>query len=285
MGSPLHLLYLDDSGDDGRSPASSSHFVLGGLSIRDDEWRPLAKQVDALVEKHLGKEAARTELHGSDMLSGRGFYRGVPAATREALFTEVLTEIGRIASRLTLFFVVIHKQSLPVTRGVRVVATLQLCQRFNSHLTRSGGHAGRGILICDEHASKGQIKSLVAVIHSAGMPKQLRDNLVETAFFVESHESRVLQVADLLCHSVFRFVALADDRFFHLFERKINRGKKPGTEKVIHYGFRYVATTPEAGLGRKLPFKHLTVAPKTGLPVGSFLKVEDLEKELTQHGM
>ena len=280
----MHLLYIDDSGDDGRSPASSSHFVLGGLAIRDADWKSLVLRVDELVAKNLGIVAAKVELHGSDMLSGRGFYRAVPATTRETLFKEVLEEVGRTDSRLSLFFVVIHKDSLPVTRGVRVVATLQLCQRFNSYLTRVGA-AMRGILICDEHASKGQIKSLVSVIHSGGVPKQLRDNLIETAFFVESHESRVLQVADLLCHAVYRFVAAADDRFFHLIERKIDRDKKPGTTKLVHYGFRYIATTPQAGLTRTLPFKHLAVAHKTGLPVGSFLNVEELEKELSQHGM
>ena len=285
----MHLLYLDDSGDDGRSPASSSHFVLGGLAISDSEWAPLVARIDTLVAKHLGAAASKTELHGSDMLSGRGFYRAMTAAARETLFQEVLEEVGRAESRLSLFFVAIHKDSLPVTRSVRVVATLQLCQRFNSYLTRIGSFGTRtherGILVCDEHASKGQIKSLVSVIHSGGVPKQLRDNLVETAFFVESHESRMVQVADLLCHTLYRFLTAADDRFFHLIERKIDRDAKPGTSKVVHYGLRYIAATPDTGLARQLPFKYLTVAPKTGLPVGTFLQVDELEKELAQHGM
>jgi len=70
----------------------------------------------------------------------------------------------------------------------------------------------------DEHASKGQVKSLVAVIHSGEVPKQLRDNLVETAFLVESHELRMVQVVDLLCHTLYRFLTAADDRFFHIID-------------------------------------------------------------------
>lgn len=202
----------------------------------------------------------------------------------------MLQEIGRPESRLSLFFVVVHKDSLPVTRGVRVVAVLQLCQRFNSYLTRVGAYIKKthcpGMFICDEHAAKGQIQSLMSVIHSGGIPKQLRDNLVETAFFVESHESRLLQVADLLCHTVYRFVANRDSRFFQLVERKIDRDMQPGTKKkVVRYGFRYIAKAPDAGLAGPLPFKHLALAAATKLPVGSFLHVDELQKELTAHGL
>ncbi|MEX2156015.1 MAG: DUF3800 domain-containing protein [Gemmatimonadales bacterium] len=285
----MHLLYLDDSGDDGRSPNSSGHFVLGGLTISDREWRPLVARVDAIVTKHLGAAGAKTELHGSDILSGRHVYRAMDPAKREALFRDVLTEVGRKESRLSLFFVVVHKESLPVTRGVRVVALLQLCQRFNSYLTRIGAYSKRahspGMLICDEHTAKGQIQSLMAVIHSGGLPKQLRDNLIETAFFTESHESRVLQVADMLCHTVYRFVTERDERFFHLVESKIDRDTEPGTKKLVHYGFRYIAKSPETGLVGPLPFKVLHPTATTRLPQGSFLKVDDLERELAAHGL
>src|SRR3989454_6307739 len=258
----MHLLYIDDSGDDGRSPASSAHFVLGGLAIDDREWRPLVGRIDAIVEEHLGAAGRKTELHGSDMLSGRGVYRSMTPEKREGLFQAVLKEIGRPASRLSLFFVVVHKECLPITRGIRVVAVLQLCQRFNSYLTRVGAFKKKthspGMLICDEQAAMGQIKSLMSVIHSGGIPRQLRDHLIETAFFVESHESRLLQVADLLCHTVYRFVANRDSRFFQLVERKIDRDTQPGTKtKVVHYGFRYIAKAPDAGLAGPLPFKHL----------------------------
>jgi Fe-S cluster assembly scaffold protein SufB len=290
----MYLLYIDDSGDDGRSPASSSHFLLGGLAIRVSAWRGLVQRIDKLVVKHLGDQAVKVELHGSDMLSGRNFYRSVPSATREALFHEVLEEIGKPTSPASLFFVVVHKGSLPVTRGVRIVATLQLCQRFNAFLTReSEGKEEHGLLICDEHTQQSQVKSLLAVIHSGGLPRQLRDNLIETAFFVESHESRVLQAADLACHAVYRFITQGDDRFTHLIERRIvrdterRRDKRTGkaSQITLHYGLRYIAADPASGLSRVLPFKHLRVTKTTNLPRGSFLPVGELEKELTQHGM
>jgi hypothetical protein len=288
----MHLLYIDDSGDDGRSSASSSHFLLGGLAIEANEWRGLVRQIDALVVKHLGPAGAAMELHGSDMLSGRNKYRSVPSATREALFHDVLSEVGKPASPVSFFFVCIHKDCLPVTRNVRVVATLQLCQRFNAYLSRKGKDH-HGLLICDEHAQQSQIKSLFAVIHSRGLPHQLRDNLIETAFFVESHESRILQVADLACHALYRFITQKDDRFFHLIENKIVKDIETRTDKrtkkrskqTVHYGLRYIAAKPENGLSRELPFQHLSVTTLTKLPVGSFLNVEALEAELSQHGL
>src|SRR5207249_565182 len=150
------------------------HFVLGGVAIDDSQWQPLTGRIDAIVEKHLGAANKKTELHGSDMLSGRGAFRAMIPAKREALFRDVLEEVGRRESRLSLFFAIIHKDSLPVTRGVRVVAALQLCQRFNSYLTRVGAYGKKrrspGMLIFDEHTSKSQIKSLLAVIHAGGLP-------------------------------------------------------------------------------------------------------------------
>ena len=255
----MYLLYMDDSGDDGRSSASSSHLLLGGLAIKASAWREMVGRIDGIVAKHLGADRAKTELHGSDILSGRGIYRGLLPAAREALFSEVLTEIGKPDGGVSLFFVVLHKECLPVTRNTRVVATLQLCQRFNAFLPRAGNH-GPGLLICDEHAAQSQITSLISVIHSEGLPRQLRDNLIETAFFVKSHESRILQVADLACHAFYRFITQDDDRFVHLFEDRIVRaderrkpqgkGKKKGMPVTVHFGFRYIAAQPTDGLTR-----------------------------------
>jgi len=291
----MYLLYIDDSGDDGRSPSSSTHLILAGLAIRASHWRNTVGRIDGLVAKHLGANRAKTELHGSDMLSGRNIYRGITAAVREALFEDVLREIGADDSGISLFFVVLHKECLPVTRNPRVVATLQLCQRFNAFLTRSGKDEP-GILICDEHAAQAQITSLMAVIHSGGLPRQLRDNLIETAFFVKSHESRLIQAVDLACHAFYRFVTQKDDRYVHLFEDRIvralerrtnknQRAKKKAQSVEIHFGFRYVAAAPTNGLNRELPFQRMKITPKTKLPVGSFLNVADLEKELTDHGL
>lgn len=286
----MHLLYIDDSGDDGRSGSSTSHFVLGGLTIQDWNWHPLVKRIDDIASQYLGRDGSRTELHAYDMLAGKGAFRKISPNVREELFKAVLGEVGRKESRLSLFVVVVHKDSLPITRSVRVVSTLQLYQRFNSYLTRAGAYRQktqeRGMLICDEHTSRQQVQSLVAAIHSAGVPKQLTDNLVETAFFVESHQSRVLQLADLVCHAAYRFVTVQDDRFFPIVERKIDRDKKlGGGNHVVHYGFRYIASTPDAGLPGPLPFKELRVTSTTSLPAGSFLPVKELESELMQHGL
>lgn len=287
----MHLLYLDESGDDGRSAASTSHFVLGGLACRDWDWHRLTGVVDTIAQNHLGPVRGRSELHGHEILSGRGAFRKLSEHERETLVTDVLTEVGRKECQISLFFVVVHKNSLPVTRGIRTIATLQLCQRFNSYLTRVGAYSKQteehGMLICDEHAARGQIQSLMDAIHSGGLPKQLRDNLVETAFFLESHRSRVLQVADLLCHIVYRFVTANDTRFFHLIERKIDRDVKRnrfGQKRVVHYGFRYIANQPTDGLNTIPKFQHLECT--TGwLPRGSFLKVSNLEQELAAHGL
>ena len=286
----MHLLYIDDSGDDGRGPASTTHFVLGGLAIHDSQWRPLVRRIDAIAAKHLGSDSASVELHGSDILSGRRHFRRMTPVQREALVTDVLAEVGSKERRLSLFFVVVHKASIPVTRDIRLLATLQLCQRFNSYLTRIGTYGRpstkRGMLICDEHTSKNQITSLMGIIHSGGLPRQLKDNLIETAFFADSSSSRLIQVADILCHSVYCFVTRSDDRFFHLVERKIDRGRKsePGS-RPIHYGFRYIAEAPDAGLGSPLPFRHLAVTESSRLPKGSFLQVAALERELAAHGL
>lgn len=246
-----------------------------------------------LVTLHLGRNGAATELHGSDMLSGRNAFRRIPAATREALFQAVLAEVGARTNSLSAFFVVVHKDSVPVTRNVRTLATLQLYQRFNAYLSRVGAYRKRsqehGMLVCDDHASRGQIQALMSVIHSGGVPKQLVDNLIETAFFTDSRQSRLLQVADLLCHATYRFIEGRDCHYFHEFERKIDRNLDPkrktrrGKPQMVHYGFRYVATGPEVGLEAPLQFKYLDLSATTRLPVGSFLEFAQFEAELRAH--
>ena len=99
----------------------------------------------------------------------------------------------------------------------------------------------------------------------------------------------MLQVADLLCHAAYRFVAGRESRFFHLIERKIDRDvdkkrvTRAGKPQMVHYGFRYIATAPDAGLTNCLQFKHLALSATTKMPVGSFLHIDELEKELSGH--
>jgi hypothetical protein len=45
----MRLLFLDESGDAGMG--GTEHFVLGGVIVRADQWKPLNVQLEALKKK------------------------------------------------------------------------------------------------------------------------------------------------------------------------------------------------------------------------------------------
>ena len=76
----MHFLYVDESGDTGAKPGSSSHFILCGLLIHHASWhhaRQATKAMRQRLEDKFGFPQL-AELHASEFLSKNGMHFGLP---------------------------------------------------------------------------------------------------------------------------------------------------------------------------------------------------------------
>ena len=281
----MHLLYLDESGDEGRGIRSDPHFILSGLAIHESRWYTVSTAVTRALEQALG--TSNIELHANPLMQGKAApYRKFSYKLREQAYRDVLETLGRKAAQLSIFTVVVSKPDVAVTRSIRLVAVWEICRNFNAFLERvseySGDAYGRGMIVLDATNESRRIKDLVDAIHDAGLPGHKRLRIVETAFFAKSDDSRLLQAADLVCHTTMQLVRNRSNTHFATVERKIDRFVVPGAKRCVHYGFRYIAKNPPS---TTLPFRYLDMDPETGLPYGSFLNITDLERDLSNAGL
>jgi len=226
----VYVLYIDESGDGGIHPSSSKHLVLAGAAMHEGHWRGLTATLDATQKSYFPLAGSNVEFHASDLRTGRAAFRGMPPATREKLMLEIYTAIAR--SRLTLFAATIEKNSLiSKYKGAAEpydTAFEGLCTMFNYFLRRIQSHTGnvlRGIVVLDESrpSLSKQIRMLLTKFLASGTRWAPMTNLIETAFFFDSRNSRLMQVADFTSYAIYRWYEAGDDTYLRIIHRKFDR--------------------------------------------------------------
>ena len=130
----MYVLYLDESGNPD-NPADR-HFVLGGAAVFEQTTFFLSRDFDNLQRKHW-PSSQPIEFHASPIRSGKGFWRNVQAAEREA----VLDELGVLIKNsnkngVVLFAAVVEKDAKVYGEDAVKLATEQVVKRFDTFLTR-----------------------------------------------------------------------------------------------------------------------------------------------------
>lgn len=195
----MYVLYVDESGRSGLLDPDQPFHILGGLAFHDSQWkaieRDLIARVDALIPPPRPPD---WEIHMAHIFHGKGHFRGMPRTTREALVEAVIDLFGVYA--MTLFMMVIDKPAL-VTKYYYPVPPAQLAyeymiERFDRYLSHQDDRLG--MIVSDDQ--KGEEKTIRAA-HEAyrrrGTSQQRIDHVVETPFFVPSHNSWMIQIVDV----------------------------------------------------------------------------------------
>ena len=232
----MYILYVDESGDGGSHPSSSRHLVLSGAAMHEGQWRRLTAALDSLQRSHFPQAGSNVEFHASNLRTGRGLYRNMPAAQRTRLMNEVYEVVSKTRQGLTLFAAVMEKQALMYKYNGQVEpyerAFEGLCTMFNYFLQRMQKQTGnvlKGIVVFDEarpSLSK-QIRLLLMRFQAGGTRWATMTNLIETAFFFDSRNSRIMQIADFCSYAVYRWYEAGDDYYLRKIEHKFDReGKK-----------------------------------------------------------
>jgi hypothetical protein len=220
-------MYVDESGDPGliipgtplaRQP--SRHYILTGFIIPASEWRTyLAEIVDIrrYIKKHYGL-LMRIELHGSEIVRPpkRSVYRAIGSMrNRIKLYEEILDLVVARMPNATIINVNLNKlhpkyASGLTTKDVQALAWSRLIQRFNTYLQRSCD-GDLGMIFADE-TNELKIRGLLRKMrvfnpvpsHFGGTYPATVDNIVEDPVMRKSHHAYFVQIADMICYSLFR---------------------------------------------------------------------------------
>lgn len=195
----MYFLYVDESGKSGlRDPVQPFH-VLGGLAVSDASWlameADLNARIDALVPP---PRPHQWELHMTDMVNGKSWFKGMPRSTRRALADAVLDVIEK--HEPTLIFTIVDKAAHLARYGGNALAPedytyVLMIERFNHFLGRRGEV---GVIVSDDQkGSEDTIREAHSRYRTSGTGYAKIEHVIETPFFAPSHWSRMLQIVDV----------------------------------------------------------------------------------------
>ena len=148
-------MYVDESGDTGRKPGSTSHFALSGIVVHESRWRDFL-QVLIDFRKTLRTVyglPVRTEIHAVEFISKRVL--NLAKHDRLAILRNTLDELAKI-DFISITNVIVAKQGKPSNYDVFDAAWGTLFQRFENtmqHGNFPGGHSrDHGMVITDATA-------------------------------------------------------------------------------------------------------------------------------------
>jgi hypothetical protein len=212
----LYLLYVDDSGsvDDKKC----EHCVLAGFAVYETKTFWIERAINNIVAKYL-PTYPDIEVHGSPMRSGKKEWRGIPAATRQAIIMDILNLIPPDHG-IRLFASVIAKNKTPNPDGISDDLFTQVASRFDMFLGRvyknsDMKNAQRGIAIFDDSRNELSFQRLSHIFTKTGNYWGNRlNNFAEVPLFLNSKMSRLIQLADLIAFAIFRNFEYNDSQYF-----------------------------------------------------------------------
>jgi hypothetical protein len=212
----MYLLYSDESG--AVSDPNQNHFVLAGVAIFERETHWAEQDLNAIAARFRPQDPYSIELHGSPMLSGNKVWRKFSKQSRIDAIIDALNIIN--TRKLHLFCNIVLKSKISGNDPVEHTFE-QLSSRFDLYLRRlylKYNKAQRGIIIFDKATTEQRIQTLAREFKYSGHTWGQLKNYAEVPAFLDSKASRLIQLADLVAFSMFRYYERNDNRFYNVIQ-------------------------------------------------------------------
>lgn len=210
----MHLLYLDDSGAVGN--AGEQYLVLGGVSVFETQSHHITTKLDRLAATINLDDPHGVEFHASETFSRRRHpWKALSQDDARDTIKAVLDVLGNARDTVRAFACVVHKDSYP-NQDPMEIAFEDLCSRFDRYLRRlrAGDNTQQGLVILDKSAHETTLQRMSVEFRTLGTQWGVIRNLADTPFFVDSHASRLIQLADHVAYAVFRRYQAGDTQYF-----------------------------------------------------------------------
>lgn len=221
---PMHLLYLDDSGS--VSDKTDRYVVLAGFCVNEKQTHWIDKGMNELVRPYAGEDVYSWEFHGTDMRDkGRKIWRILPYEKRKEILLSALSLITE--NNLRLFAAVIDKTTCSPEDDLTKLLFEQTTSRFDLFLSRINfkkrtSIKEKGILIVDRAKKELEIQKLSLDFKHCGHTWGKLKNMAEVPLFLDSRSSRLIQLADLIAFSIYRYFEYGDDECYNLIRKNFD---------------------------------------------------------------
>lgn len=203
----MNLIYLDESGNTGVNLRDSEQpvFTLCALLIPETKWHLIDAEIQNIIESLTPFDfRGDFEIHAKDLRNGTGAWKGIPHQVRidcrDALFGVLVRHEVRLFAKSTekkQYASWCHRNfGSDIVVNPHIPAHVLVSQTLNQYL-KGLGDRELGILIHDENKDVDkEIETFIRILQAdSGILKLER--ILEKGFFINSKQSRFLQMADL----------------------------------------------------------------------------------------
>lgn len=216
----MNLIYIDDSGNTGKKldDALQPLFVLGGFIIDENIWKSVDKEIYNIKSKY---DINDMEIHSIEIMNGKKGtpYKDWDYAKKLTFFEEVLGLIKKYDLKVIYFSVKKEnfKSYFQSKYGKEfeqqfnispyLLAFSYILQISDAYLLKQDCN---GMLILDEQDEwkKPANKTFNILTTLADEPEVHVEKLLDRSFFVDSSESNMIQLADMLAYTTKRYLEI-----------------------------------------------------------------------------
>jgi hypothetical protein len=200
-------MYVDESGDPGKAPLSSPHFILSGLIIHINDWEYYLKKLKQFrlkIKQTFGLNL-RTEIHAAELIRIQKLseYKRIRKSDRLSIIKEYCTELPNIFDRAALINVCLNIKDFR-DEDIFNLAWSRLFNEYNNYLIKK---QSCGLIISDD-TSNVKLMTLQRNLNqsSISQPSEERilTNIIEDTFYRQSNQSYFLQSCDVIAHMLYR---------------------------------------------------------------------------------
>lgn len=209
----MYLMYVDESGDPGKSVGSSEHYILSGLIIKYTDWATtltLLKRFRKYLSKKYGL-GIQTEIHATQLLRIKDIeaYKSINKSNRLRILQEYATYIPKIFKECKIINISFKKSELDLVEDIHHLAWKRLITRYDSYLKRTV--KDEGMIFSDE----GNEKSMRLLLrkmrifnptpsHYGGTYNARVTRIIEDVSFRKSNTSYFIQTVDVVAFILYR---------------------------------------------------------------------------------
>lgn len=225
----MKLIYIDDSGNTGKKLDDNLQplFVLGGFIIDENIWKDVDKELNTIKIKY---KLEAIEIHSIEIMNGKNGtpYKEWNYDKKLQFFEEILSLITKYDLKVIYFSVKKEnfKKYFQAKYGKEfeqqfnispyLLAFSYILQISDSYLIEQNCN---GMLILDEQDEwkKPANKTFNILTTLADEPEVHVEKLLDRSFFVDSSESNMIQLADIIAYTTKRYIettikSMSDDK-------------------------------------------------------------------------
>ena len=176
----MHLFYYDEVKYD---PNNQPSFWLGGVCVQDEKIKEIENEVNEISKNMFGTNELnkKTEMHAVDLIGWRGNFKGKQFEERMNCLRQILNVLSRKY---------VHCVHVKVKGDNQEKAFANMIKKVNNLLAELNTH---GIIIGDYDEEYSEMSA-----ENLSQMRQAKNNrIIEAACFSTSHNSRMLQLADV----------------------------------------------------------------------------------------